>query len=114
MHSRFYYDGQGMSAGGSKASAAHEQDANAQNGRAHISASATAISGGAASAIPLDFRILTEPIAMRPNKGAYGVPFDLVDTSQGSAMSEMLQQLQEADTALTAMNIMNQSVQAKE
>lgn len=102
-----------MSAGGSKATAAYEQDANAQNG--HISASATAISGGAglASAIPLDFRILTEPIAMRPNKGAYGVPFDLVDTSQGSAMSEMLQQLQEADTALTAMNIMNQSVQAK-
>ncbi len=46
--------------------------------------------------------------------GAYGVPFDLVDTSQGSAMSEMLQQLQEADTALTAMNIMNQNVQAKE
>ncbi len=105
-----------MSAGGSKANDAHKQDANARNGRAHISALASAINGdaSAASAKPLDFRILTEPIALRPNKGAYGVPFDLVDTSQGSAMSEMLQQLQEADTALTAMNIMNQNVQAKE
>ena len=104
-----------MSAGGSKAHDAHEQDANAQIGHAHIRASGTTISGdaSAASAEPLDFRILTEPIAMRPNKGAYGVPFDLVDTSQGSAMSEMLQQLQEADTALTAMNIMNQSEQAE-
>lgn len=94
-----------MSAGGSKANASHEQDANARHGHAHTSASATAISGDASatSAIPLDFRILTEPIAMRPNQGAYGVPFDLVDTSQGSAMSEMLQQLQEADTALSAM-----------
>lgn len=109
------YDGHGMSAGGSKANAAHEQDANAQNGHAQMSASATVISGGAsaASAMPLDFRVLTEAIAMRPNKGAYGVPFDLVDTSQGSALSEMLEQLQEADTALTAMNIMNHSVEAR-
>ena len=111
-----FYDGQGMSAGGSRANAAHEQDANARNGHARMRASAPAINGGAsaASAKPLDFRILTEPIAMRPNKGAYGVPFDLVDTSQGSAMSEMLQQLQEADTALTAMNVMKQSAQATE
>lgn len=105
-----------MSAGGSSANAAHDQDAKARNGSAHMRASATAISGdvSAASAKPLDFRIVTEPIAMRPNKGAYGVPFDLVDTSQGSAMSDMLQQLQEADTALTATNIMNQSEQAEE
>ena len=61
------------------------------------------------SAKPLDFRILTEQVAMRPNKGAYGVPYDLVDTSHGSAMSEMLRQLQEADSALSAMNIVNQS-----
>ncbi len=93
-----------MSAGGSEANAAHEQEANARNGHAHISTSATPSGDASAtSAMPLDFRILTEPIAMRPNQGAYGVPFDLVDTSQGSAMSEMLQQLQEADTALSAM-----------
>ncbi len=67
-----------------------------------------------ASAKPLDFRILTEPIALRPSKGAYGVPYDLVDTSQGSAMSEMLQQLREADTALAAMNILNHSVKPEE
>lgn len=63
---------------------------------------------------PLDFRILTEPIAMRPNKSAYGVPYDLVDTSQGSAMSEMLQQLQEADTALAAMHLVKQSSKPEE
>ena len=51
---------------------------------------------------------------MRPNKSAYGVPYDLVDTSQGSAMSEMMQQLQEADTALTAMGLVNQSAEPEE
>ena len=70
--------------------------------------------GNVGSAKPLDFRILTEPVAMRPNKGAYGVPYDLVDTSHGSAMSEMLQQLQEADSALSAMNIMNHSIKSEE
>lgn len=64
--------------------------------------------------LPLDFRILTDPVAMRPNKSAYGVPYDLVDTSQGSAMSEMLQQLQEADTALAAMHLVNQSSKPEE
>ncbi|DBB11097.1 TPA: hypothetical protein ACH3X3_006556 [Trebouxia sp. C0006] len=110
------FDWDELGYGGSRANAAHEQDANARNGHARMRASAPAINGdaSAASAKPLDFRILTEPIAMRPNKGAYGVPFDLVDTSQGSAMSEMLQQLQEADTALTAMNVMKQSAQATE
>lgn len=63
---------------------------------------------------PLDFRILTEPIAIRPNRSAYGVPYDLVDTSQGSAMSEMLQQLQEADTALAAMHLVKQSSKPEE
>ena len=51
---------------------------------------------------------------MRPNKSAYGVPYDLVDTSQGSAMSEMLQQLQEADTPLAAMHLVNQSSKPEE
>ena len=60
---------------------------------------------GTPIAAPLDFRILTEPIPLQPNKSAYGVPYDLIDTSQGSAMSEMLQQLQDADTALTAMHL---------
>ena len=63
---------------------------------------------------PLDFRILTEPVALRPNKGAYGVPFDLVDTSQGSAVSEMLQQLRDADTALAAMRVMDANSKAEE
>ncbi|KAL0048552.1 hypothetical protein WJX82_005697 [Trebouxia sp. C0006] len=80
------FDWDELGYGGSRANAAHEQDANARNGHARMRASAPAINGdaSAASAKPLDFRILTEPIAMRPNKGAYGVPFDLVDTSQGS------------------------------
>ena len=63
---------------------------------------------------PLDFRILTEPVAMRPNKSAYGVPYDLVDMSHGSAMSEMLQQLQEADTGLAAMHLVKQSSKPEE
>lgn len=66
-----------------------------------------------ALAKPLDFRILSEPIALRPSKGAYGVPFDLVDMSQGSAMSEMLQQLQEADIALAAVNMVNNHTTAE-
>ena len=65
------------------------------------------------AAAPLDFRILTEPVAMRPNKSAYGVPYDLVDTSQESAMSEMLQQVREADTALAAVHLVNQSPQSE-
>lgn len=63
---------------------------------------------------PLDFRILTEPVALRPNKGAYGMPYDLVDTSQGSAVSEMLQQLRDADTALAAMRVMDANSKAEE
>ena len=51
---------------------------------------------------------------MRPNKGAYGVPYDLVDTSQGSALSDMLQQIQEANSALAAMNILGQGIKAEE
>ena len=51
---------------------------------------------------------------MRPNKSAYGVPYDLVDTSQGSAMSEMLQQLQEADTALAAMHLVKQNAKPED
>ena len=69
---------------------------------------------GTVTAAPLDFRILTEPIAIQPNKSAYGVPYDLIDTSQGSAMSEMLQQLQDADTALSAMHLVTQTSKPEE
>lgn len=37
----------------------------------------------------IDFRVVTEPVAMRPNKMAYGVPFDFADTSEGSALSQL-------------------------
>lgn len=69
---------------------------------------------GTDTAAPLDFRILTEPIAMQPNKSAYGVPYDLIDTSHGSAMSEMLQQLKDADTALTAKHLVTQTSKQEE
>lgn len=87
-----------------------------QHQKCHRSPAAASSNGivGIASAKPLDFRILTEPIAMRPNKGAYGVPYDLVDTSQGSALSDMLQQIQEANSALAAMNILGQGIKAEE
>lgn len=60
----------------------------------------------------LDFRILTEPVPLRPSKGVYGVPYDLVDTSQGSAVTDMLQQLREADTALSAMGVIDAAAKA--
>ena len=60
----------------------------------------------------LDFRILTEPIPLRPSKAVYGVPYDLVDTSRGSAVTDMLQQLREADTALAAMGVIDAAAKA--
>lgn len=50
-------------------------------------AAAPAEEGGAGPATPAapEFRIITKPVAMRPNKLAYGVPFDFVDDSEVGA-----------------------------
>ena len=46
------------------------------------------------------FRIIMEPTVIRPNKGAYGVPYDLVATGAGTAIQDMLAKLREADILL--------------
>lgn len=40
------------------------------------------------------FRLNTGGAVLRPMSAAYGAPYDMVDTSDGSAISEMLRQLQ--------------------
>lgn len=57
----------------------------------------TECQGGVPSALPppppFEFRIISEPVALRPNKVAYGVPYDFVDASEGSALSQLMEQL---------------------
>ena len=48
----------------------------------------------------LSFRIITEPTVIRPNKGAYGVPYDLVATGTGTAIQDMLAKLRDAEISL--------------
>ena len=43
----------------------------------------------------VEFRILTQPNRVQPNMPTYGVPYDLVDHSEGGAYSDLLQKLQE-------------------
>ena len=40
----------------------------------------------------LDFRIVTDEPGVRPASAAYGMPYDLADLSEGSALSELLSQ----------------------
>mmetsp|Transcript_29442 Transcript_29442/g.83022 ORF Transcript_29442/g.83022 Transcript_29442/m.83022 type:complete len:376 (+) Transcript_29442:188-1315(+) len=45
----------------------------------------------------VDVRFITQPVAIRPGaRAAYGVPYDLVDTSQGSAIDELIKSMQQA------------------
>ncbi len=46
------------------------------------------------------FRIIKEPTVIRPNKGAYGVPYDLVATGTGTAIQDMLAKMRDADISL--------------
>ncbi|KAL4425346.1 hypothetical protein ABPG75_009362 [Micractinium tetrahymenae] len=46
--------------------------------------------------LPFELRIIEEPVAMRPATLAYGVPFDFVDSSEGSALDRLMQQAQQA------------------
>ena len=52
--------------------------------------------GEAASGWPgeIEFRLNTGGAVMRPSVAAYGAPFDMVDNSEGSAISELLRRLQ--------------------
>ena len=46
--------------------------------------------GGVHNDMPLDFRIVTEPVGLQPASALYGVPYDLVDQSAGSALAELM------------------------
>ncbi|KAL6774439.1 hypothetical protein ACKKBG_A25015 [Auxenochlorella protothecoides x Auxenochlorella symbiontica] len=40
---------------------------------------------------PLELRVVQGGLQLRPHLAAYGVPFDFVDTSEGSALSQLLE-----------------------
>lgn len=44
----------------------------------------------------LELRVIEEPVALRPHTLAYGVPFDFVDSSEGSALERLMAQTQQA------------------
>ena len=45
----------------------------------------------------VDVRFVTDTLAIQPGERiSYGVPYDLVDNSEGSALGEMLRQLEQA------------------
>ena len=46
-----------------------------------------------------ELRIIEEPVALRPHALAYGVPFDFVDDSEGSALDRLMAQAGEAGGA---------------
>ena len=83
-----------------------EEQAGAASGLAGAAAELPASGGPAAaaagsiapepSAAAFDFRIIEEAVAMRPHTLAYGVPFDFVDSSEGSALDRLMQQQQAA------------------
>ena len=60
------------------------------NGVGHTTAAGTARAAHSDAALPLDFRIVTEPVGIQPASALYGVPYDLVDQSAGSALAELM------------------------
>lgn len=56
-------------------------------------AAAAAASAAAAAGVPwLGLRLISDPVALRPHKLAYGVPYDFADASEGSALDALLKQ----------------------
>lgn len=43
-----------------------------------------------------ELRIITDDVAMRPDTAVFGVPYDFVDGSEGSALSTLLEQAKQA------------------
>lgn len=39
-----------------------------------------------------DFRIVSDPVGVRPTTAVYGMPFDLADKSAGGAIAELMRQ----------------------
>lgn len=45
--------------------------------------------------ISVEFRVVTEPNKVQPNMPLYGVPFDMIDSSENSAYSDLVEKLRE-------------------
>ncbi len=50
---------------------------------------------GVENSAGVEFRVVMEPNRVQPNMPMFGVPYDLVDNSEGGAYSDLLQKLQE-------------------
>ena len=46
----------------------------------------------------VDFRIIREDVALRPDTALYGVPYDFVDMSEGSALTALMEQAQKGNS----------------
>lgn len=46
-----------------------------------------------------ELRVIEEAVAMRPHTLAYGVPYDFVDDSEGSALERLMAQAQQSGAA---------------
>ena len=60
------------------------------NGVGHMAVADLARGADSDAVLPLDFRIVTEPVNIQPASALYGVPYDLVDQSAGSALAELM------------------------
>lgn len=60
------------------------------NGDCRVTGAGTASGAFRSAAMPLDFRIVTEPVGIQPASALYGVPYDFVDQSAGSALAELM------------------------
>ena len=43
----------------------------------------------------LEFRIVTDPVGVKPNLAVYGMPYDLVDRSAEGAIADLMRQTQQ-------------------
>lgn len=53
-------------------------------------------SGSSSAPRSFEFRVIEKPVCMRPHKLHYGVPFDFVDSSEGSALDQLRRQMEGA------------------
>ena len=58
------------------------------------SVSASAVEKGRVEGAGVAFRIIKDDVALRPDTALYGVPFDFIDMSEGSALSALMEQAQ--------------------
>ena len=77
-----HHSGTGLTSQLASNTAATVDDRDADAGRS--------AAGGIDAHMPINFRVVTEPIGLQPASMLYGVPYDLVDQSNGSALAELM------------------------